>query len=152
MRESGFLWDRIVPVNDLRSGYDFTYDYRDQCIYWLEHNSTYSAVDIQKVKFDGEDRSTLVSHDLVDHEHFDAIFSFEFDSVSRNLFLVNAFQSQIEVISIETKHRALIYSDSSSEIGVGRPTAITINSEEAEIYWIDTGYEAVPVKIGAFEN
>lgn len=150
MRESGFLWDRIVPVNDIRYGYDFTYDYKDQCIYWLEHNTSYSAVDIQKVKFDGEDRSTLVSHDLLDHEHFDAVFSFELDPFSRNLFLANAFQSQIEVISLETKHRTLIYSGSSSEVGVGRPGAMTVNSEEAEVYWIDNGFESVPIKIGIY--
>lgn len=152
MRESGFLWDRIVPVNDIRSGYDFVYDYKSQYIYWLEHNTSYSAVDIKKVKFDGEDRSTLVSHDLIDYDHFDSIFSFEFDPASRNLFLANFAQSQIEVISIDTKHRTLIYLGYNTEIGVGRPTAITINSEDAEVYWIDNGLESVPIKIGILLN
>ena len=86
-----------MPVNDIQSGYDFAYDYREQSIYWLEHNSSFSSVDTKKVKFDGEDRTTLVSNDLVDHEHFDAVFTFEFDAASRNLFVGNMFQSQIEV-------------------------------------------------------
>ena len=147
-RESGFVWDRLVPVNDIQSGYDFAYDYREQSIYWLEHNSSFSSVDIKKVKFDGEDRATLVSNDLVDHEHFDAVFTFEFDAASRNLFVGNMFQSQIEVISVETRHRAVVYSGSTSEMGVGRPAAIAVNYEDAEVYWIDNGFEAVPLKIG----
>lgn len=149
MRESGFLWDRLVPVNDIQNGYDFAYDYTSQYIYWLEHNTTWSSVDIQKVRFDGEERSILASNDLVDHEHFDAVFTFEFDPASRNLFVANMYQSRIEVISIETKHRTLIYSGSSSDTGVGRPGSIAINSADAEVYWIDNGFEAVPIKIGS---
>lgn len=100
------------------------------------------------MKFDGEDRSTLASNDLIDHEHFDAVFAFELDPASRNFFLANMFQSQIEVISLETRHRTLIHSGSDSETGVGRPAAITVNHIDSEIYWIDNGYEAVPIKIG----
>lgn len=147
-RESGFLWDRLVPVNDVKSGFDFAYDFKDQYIYWLEHNQSYSSLDIQKVKFDGEERTTLASNDLLDHTSFDAVFSLEFDPSSRNIFLSNMFQSQLEVISVDTKHRALVFGGSQQETGVGRPAAITVNYVNGEIYWVDNGYEAVPIKIG----
>lgn len=148
-RDSGFLWDRIVPVNDIHNGFDFTYDFREQTIYWLEHNQTTASLDIQRVQFDGEQRGTLSSNDIVDYEHFGAVFCLEFDPSSRNLFYSNTYQSQIEVINVDNKHKTLIYSGSQDETGVGRPFMLTVNFIDFEIYWIDYGLEAVPIKIGA---
>jgi low density lipoprotein-related protein 2 len=45
-RESGFTWTRMVPVNDITFGYDFTYDYREQYIYWLQHSSSSYSISI----------------------------------------------------------------------------------------------------------
>lgn len=61
VRESGFLWDRLVPVNDVSFGYDFTYDFKEQNIYWLEHNRSTYSLNIHRVKFDGENREIFVS-------------------------------------------------------------------------------------------
>lgn len=53
-RESGFLWDRMVTVNDIKSGFDYTYYFDDQIIYWLGHDWSNSGLTINKIKFDGE--------------------------------------------------------------------------------------------------
>lgn len=67
VRQSGFLWDRLVPVNDISHGFDFAYDYRTQNIYWLQHNRSSYSLNIHRVKFDGEDREVFVSNGI--HEN-----------------------------------------------------------------------------------
>jgi hypothetical protein len=62
VRESGFLWDRLVPVNDISHGFDFAYDFRAQNVYWLQHNRSSYSLNIHRVKFDGEDRQVFVSN------------------------------------------------------------------------------------------
>ena len=63
-RDSGFLWDRLVPVNDISHGFDFAYDFKEQNIYWLQHNQSSYSLDIQRVKFDGENREVFVSNGI----------------------------------------------------------------------------------------
>ncbi len=143
-REDGsMLWSRITPINGLRNGYDFTYDYSRQTIYWLEHNMSVSAFDIIRVKFDGEGRQRLNSGSAVT-----SAYCIEFDESSRNLFIGNALESQIEVLNVDNNQRAVVCSGSSSETGVGRPVEITVNYVDAEVYWLDDGAGVVPKKIG----
>ena len=61
VRESGFLWDRLVPVNDVSFGYDFAYDFKEQIIYWLQHNRSTYSLNIHRVNFDGENRELFIS-------------------------------------------------------------------------------------------
>ncbi len=146
-REDGsMLWSRITPINGLRNGYDFTYDFNKQTIYWLEHNLTVSAYDILRIKFDGEDRQRLNSGSAVT-----SAYCIEFDESSRNLFIGNPIESQIEVLNVDNMQRAVIFSDSSTENGVGRPIEITVNYVDAEVYWLDDGAGVVPKKIGELD-
>ena len=99
-RDSGFVWSRMTPVNDISFGYDFTYDYRDQYIYWLQHSPNTYSLNIQRVKFDGENREVFVS---TDDEVFSSPFCLEFDPYSRNLIVGNLIQSFIEIINADNK-------------------------------------------------
>lgn len=145
-RESGFLWDRLVPVNDILNGYDFTYDFKNQFIYWLQHNSTTSAINIQRVQFDGEKRDVLSTNT---NDFFGFPYCLEFDPSSRNLFIGDIQQSQLEVVNVDNSQRTVVLSGSSSETGVGQPIMIEVNYIDAEIYWVDNGMESVPKKIAA---
>jgi low density lipoprotein-related protein 2 len=145
-RERGFMWDRLVPVNDIEDGYDFTYDYGEQYLYWLQHNKSSSAISIQRVKFDGEKRETLISINNV--ELLSQAYCLDFDASSRNLFIGNIIDSQIEAINVDNMQRTVIFSEKKNEFGIGRPIMITINFLDSEIYWLDEGFELVPKKIG----
>ncbi len=146
--DASILWSRITPVNGLLNGYDFAYDFRDQFLYWLEHNQSSSAFDLARVKFDGEERTAHFSH-TSDYEGPGA-FSIDFDHTSRNLYMTNYEQSQIEALNVDNKQRVVVYSSSTNdELGVGRPTRLALNLQEAELYWIDMGFDGVPRKIGA---
>ena len=93
-REDGsLLWSRLTPVNGIMNGFDFTYDFRNQVLYWLEHNATASAYDISRVKFDGESREHLNA----DASTSSSAYCIEFDAASRNLFIGNVVESMIEV-------------------------------------------------------
>ncbi|RNA22803.1 Low-density lipo receptor-related 2 [Brachionus plicatilis] len=145
-RESGFLWDRMVTINDIKSGFDFTYNFDDQIIYWLEHDWSNSGLTINKIKFDGEQRSQLSADQS---QSFGYIYCLDFDTSSRNIFLGNIQESQIEVVNADNFHRAVIFSGSVHQLGVGQPISIAVNSEDHEVYWIDRGFDSVPMKIAA---
>jgi hypothetical protein len=144
-REDGsMLWTRITPINGLRTGYDFTYDFNKQVVYWLEHNQTAGAFDIMRVNFDGEGRERLSSNAAAT-----SAFCLEFDEASRNLFVGNSFESQIDVVNVETMQRAVVLAGNVDETGVGFPVEIAVNAADAELYWVDWGLGVVPQKIGA---
>ena len=148
VRDSGFLWDRLVPVNSIQDGFDFTYDFKEQNIFWLQHNQTSYSMNIHKVQFDGEKRELFASND---DESFGSPFCLEFDSYSRNLFIGNMMQSQIEIINVDNLQRTVLFSGNQNETGVGHPIRMTINYLDNELYWLDDGYQVVPKKIGAIK-
>jgi hypothetical protein len=49
----GLLWDCMIPVTDISYGYDFTYDYRDQYVYWIQHSLATNSLNIERVKLSG---------------------------------------------------------------------------------------------------
>ncbi|CAF0941452.1 unnamed protein product, partial [Brachionus calyciflorus] len=162
-KDLSFLWDRMVTINDITQGYDFTYSYKDQLIYWLEHDWLKSSVEINKIKFaehdwlkssveinkikfDGEDRGVL---SMDKNELFGYPYCLELDPVSRNIFVGNIQESKIEAVNVDNFHKTVIFTGSQNELGVGEPISITLNSMDSEIYWIDNGFDSVPRKIGA---
>ena len=147
VRDSGFAWSRLTPVNDISFGYDFTYDLKAQQIYFLQHNTSSYAPDIQRVQFDGESRETFLS--TADQDLFSSPVCLEFDAASRNLIVGNLIQSFIEVINVDNKNRATLYANSDNELGVGYPVRVTVNSIDSEVYWIDAGNGPVPKKLAA---
>jgi hypothetical protein len=67
------------------------------------------------------------------------------------LVVGNLIQSFLEVINVETRNRATLYSNSDSELGVGYPIRLLVNSAGSEIFWIDAGLGIVPKKIAAVQ-
>jgi low density lipoprotein-related protein 2 len=146
-RDSGFIWSRMVPVNDITFGYDFTYDFRDQYIYWLQHSPATYAIHILRVKFDGENREVFMSGNGEQEEAFSSPMCLEFDPFARNLIVGHLVDSHIEVINVDNRQRTSLYSNSQNETGVGHPLMITLNTIDNEIYWIDDGLDIVPKKV-----
>jgi hypothetical protein len=152
----GFLWERLVPVDNVENGYDFAYDYTGQTIFWLEHNHTVvnHAMNIKRVGFDGEDRrilTTSLSKSQLE-KSLSEPYCLAFDASSRNLILGSTSQSDLSALNVDNLQRTVIFSGSNADTGVGWPTLLTINSHENEIYWIDEGFDAVPKKIAAVKS
>ena len=143
--ENDFLWDRMIPVSGIRYGYDFAYDFKEQIVFYLQHNYSSWALDIEQVNFDGTNKDTFTKS----NQFKNSPYCLEVDPSSRNLFVGNIIKSSIDVYSIKTKHRAVLLQGSNSETGVGYPLMMAINYIDSELYWIDEGYEKVPRKIGA---
>ena len=101
VREGGFLWDRLVPVNDILFGFDFAYDFNGQSVYWLEHNMTTWSMNVQRVQMDGERRETFSGTDNT--EILTSPFCIDFDATSRNLIVGNYFHGSIEAIDVDTR-------------------------------------------------
>ena len=140
----GFLWERLVPVNHVNDGYDFTYDFTGQTIFWLEHNhsSYYShAININRVQFDGEKRELFTSSSSGDEDDDSSDMSepycLDFDYSSRNLVLASVSHADLSVLNVDNMQRAVIFAGSNTETGVGRPIMVCVNYIEGEIYWID---------------
>ncbi len=140
-----FLWDHLIPVNDVASALDFTYDYQNLFIYMVKMNQT--AWYVERVRFDGTNRSVVLVNSLNSQDVRSVCI--ELDSVSNNLFVGNSENSQIEAVNLRTKQRTTIYSNNQNETGVGDPFKLAINIDDNEIYWIDRGYELISKKIGA---
>ena len=142
--ESDFLWDRMIPVSSIKYGYDFAYDYKDQIIFFLQHNFTSWATDIEKVNFDGTNRNTFTKQS----QYKNSPFCLEVDPSSRNIFIGNIIKSSIDVYNMRSRHRAVLLQGSNTETGVGYPLMFAINYIDSELYWIDEGDGQVPRKIG----
>lgn len=79
---------------------------------------------------------------------FSSPFCLEFDATSRNLIVGNLVQSFLEVINVDTRNRAPLYSNSESELGVGYPIRLSVDAGvNNEVFWIDAGLGIVPKKI-----
>lgn len=144
--DKDLLWERLIPVTNIRNGFDFTYDFTNQIIYFLQHNATTAALNIESVEFSGANRAPFTTNDA--HLAFTP-FCLDFDPSSGNLIVANTLNSLLEVYNTRTRHRAVVFGGNDRETGVGFPTALTVNYQDSEIYWIDHGMEAVPKKIGS---
>ena len=138
----GFLWERLVPINNVNDGYDFAYDFTGQTIYWLEHNhsSVHSfdhAINIKRVQFDGEQRSILMTTTMNETNVMSEPYCLEFDAASRNLILGSVNSADLSVLNVDNLQSSVIFAGSNLETGVGRPTMLTVNLIDNEIYWID---------------
>ena len=144
----GFLWERLVPVDNVNDGYDFAYDFTGQTLYWLEHNhSSFDshAVNVKRVQFDGEQRQSLTSSssssgdedDNLEEQSLSEPYCLEFDYASRNLILGSTSESDLSALNVDNLQRTVIFAGSNVETGVGAPTMLAINYVDSEIYWID---------------
>lgn len=144
--ENDFLWDRMIPVSNIVNGYDFAYDFKDQIVYFLQHNYSSSAINIDQVSFDGSNRTGFTSNN---QQNVNSPYCIETDPSSRNIFVGNFLKSYIEVYNMKTRHRTVLFGGSNNIYGVGFPQMLAINYIESELYWIDDGLEQVPRKVGA---
>jgi len=138
----GFIWERLVPVNNVNDGYDFAYDFTGQTVYWLEHNHSTvhdfdHAVNIKRVKFDGEQRDILMTTSMNETNVMSEPYCLEFDATARNLILGSVSDATLSVLNVDNLQSSVIFAGSNSETGVGRPTMLTVNFLDSEVYWID---------------
>lgn len=138
--------DRFVPVNDIINGYDFTFDPKNQIIYFLRHNSSSSSINIEKVGFDGTSRGFLYNSNTIIQN---SPFCIEFDDQTSNLVVGNALKSQLELLNTVNLKKTVLIGYNNQDTGVGFPVRLAVNYDDYEIYWIDDGYEQVPKKIGS---
>lgn len=88
--------DAFVPVLGIKKGRDFDYDSKEGVIYWVEYDETSKQGSIQKIKFNGENRTSFLSYGLLG-----APYTIAIDWVSRNLYFGNMGASTIEVWNIK---------------------------------------------------
>ena len=64
-------------------------------------------------------------------------YCLEFDATSRNLILGSVSDATLSVLNVDNLQSSVIYAGSNTETGVGRPTMLTVNFLDSEVYWID---------------
>ena len=139
----------ITPIVDLKIGKSVDYDSSQQTIFWTElenekdKNGTLYYSNIgggDKINFFGEFDTGMVG----------SPYAISFDWVGRNLYIANQESSSIELVRVDGKRkkRMVILTNDGTDIGVGKPVAISVDPQNGKLYWLDQGGAGVPAKIG----
>ncbi|KAJ0178036.1 hypothetical protein K1T71_005859 [Dendrolimus kikuchii] len=142
---------QLAPVVGITGGVQLDYDRQGHMLYWLQSITGDSEEDENctiytmpygggnKVEFLGADTGVVGSPSAI-----------AFDWLGRNLYMVNRFASNIELVRVDgkVKYRTIVMANDGSQYSVAKPKGICLDPTDGKMYWSDEGGYGVPAKIG----
>ncbi|XP_054913786.1 low-density lipoprotein receptor-related protein 2 isoform X1 [Poeciliopsis prolifica] len=118
------------------------YDDYEKWIYWLD----VGAGKIERMRFDGTGRETLVAHNIGGAE------GLVVDWVGRKLYWVDSFYSSVHVMELDGRYQKKLvtgeFKNGNDTYFISRPRAVAINPKYGWLYWTDWGDKAYIGRVG----
>ncbi|MEQ2184541.1 hypothetical protein GOODEAATRI_009041, partial [Goodea atripinnis] len=118
------------------------YDDYEKWIYWLD----VGAGKIERKRFDGSNRQTLVDHNIGGAE------GLVVDWVGRKLYWVDSYYSSIHVMELDGRYQKKLvtgeFRNGNDTYFISRPRAVAVNPKYGWLYWTDWGDEAYIGRVG----
>ncbi|TDG98033.1 hypothetical protein EPR50_G00214030 [Perca flavescens] len=118
------------------------FDNYEKRLYWLDAG----AGKIERMRFDGTDRETLVDDDVIGAE------GLALDWVGRKLYWVDGYYGSVHVMELDGRYQRRLrsgeFTDGNTTYLISRPRAVAVNPKYGWLYWTDWGDTAYIGRVG----